>query len=144
MTEIAIIRCEKNLDTCPLKGCIKSLINAKATFSEYAKSSPSGILTCHCPGNNAVELASILKSKGAEVIHFCTYTFASKTSDGLSDKDGGFCENIDSIIERVSREADIRCIEGTAHLPKGYVPLVFETESDKARRDNYARTQINN
>lgn len=124
MSEIAIIRCEKNLDKCPLKGCLRSLIDTKAAFSDYEKGSPAGVLTCHCPGDNVIELAEILKSKGAEVIHFCTCTFATKTRDGWSAEEGGFCENIDQIMEKVSSEANITCVKGTAHLPKGYVPRV--------------------
>jgi len=125
MTEIAIIRCEKNLDKCPLKSCLKSLVNKKAAFTRYLDTSSAGVFTCRCPGDNVIELAKRLKSKGAEVIHFSTCTFATKTPKGWRVEEGGFCENIDEIMISVHKEADIPCVKGTAHLPKGYIPIVM-------------------
>jgi len=124
MTEIAIIRCEKNLEKCPLKNCLQSLVKQKQAFVQYENAIPAGVFVCKCPGDNAVNLAKVLKSKGAEVIHFTTCTFATKTAGGWSAENGGFCENIDRILETVSRESGIPCVKGTAHLPKGYVPAI--------------------
>ncbi|MFH2129948.1 MAG: CGGC domain-containing protein [bacterium] len=125
MAEIAIIRCEKNLEKCPLKSCLKSLVNKKEAFSQYSHASPAGIFVCRCPGDNVVELARKLKSKGAEVIHFTTCTFATKTLNGWCAEEGGFCERIDDIMKSVHKKADISCVKGTAHLPPGYVPVVL-------------------
>lgn len=124
MTDVAIIRCEKNRDKCPLKNCLKSLFDKKQAFADYELTSPAGVFTCRCPGDNAVDLAKKLKAKGAEVIHFTTCTFASKTADGWTSEDGGFCEDIENLISTVSREADIPCVRGTAHLPQGYHPVI--------------------
>jgi len=37
----------------------------------------------------------------------------------------GFSPDIDNILKRVSKEAEISCVKGTAHLPEGYVPQVL-------------------
>ncbi|MEA1934450.1 MAG: CGGC domain-containing protein [Thermodesulfobacteriota bacterium] len=126
MTKVAIIRCEKNMDKCPMTNCFKCLTETKEGFAEYDKCIPVGVFTCRCPGDNAVGLAKILKSKGAEVIHFCTCAFANKTKDGWDSSKKGFCENLDEIIERVNKESGLRCVKGTAHLPKGYTPEIWE------------------
>ncbi|MFO7886043.1 MAG: CGGC domain-containing protein [Desulfobacteraceae bacterium] len=126
MTQTALIRCEKNENRCPLTGCFKSMINTKEGFARYDECAPAGVFTCRCPGDNAVEFAKILKSKGAEAIHFCTCTFAKKGKDGWDDSNGGFCENIDSIIERVHAATGLSCVKGSAHLPRGYSPKVWE------------------
>jgi hypothetical protein len=67
-------------------------------------------------------LAKILKSKGAEAIHFCTCTFAGKTESGWEIAKGGFCDQIDALMEKVHQATDLPCVKGTAHLPKEYVP----------------------
>ena len=126
MTKVAIIRCEKNEERCPLTMCFKDLIETKEGFAEYDDCMPAGVFTCRCPGDNAVNLAKILKSKGAEAIHFCTCAFATKTDTGWDSSNGGFCENLDKIIERVSRESGLPCVKGTAHLPKGYTPETWK------------------
>jgi len=123
MTQVAIIRCEKNLEKCPLKSCLMSLVNKKQAFEQYTETTPGGVFVCRCPGDNAVELARKLKLKGADTIHFTTCTFASKTTDGWTEEAGGFCEEIDEIIARVSRTVGIPCVKGTAHLPQGYTPV---------------------
>jgi len=126
MTNIGIIRCEKNMDRCPLTNCIRSLQETQQAFAGYDACRLVGVFTCRCPGGDRiVDLARILKSKGAEAIHFCTCTFASKKPEGWT-KGEGFCEDIDPLIERVHREAGLRCVKGTAHLPPGYVPRVWE------------------
>ena len=106
--------------------CFKNLIETKEGFAEYDDCMPAGVFTCRCPGDNAVNLAKILKSKGAEAIHFCTCAFATKTDTGWDSSNGGFCKNLDKIIERVSRESGLPCVKGTAHLPKGYTPETWK------------------
>jgi len=120
MTKAAIIRCEKNMDKCPLTSCFKCLIENKEGFARYTDCEPVGVFSCRCPGDNVVNLSKILKSKGAEVIHFCTCAFAKKIDGKWLTKDGGFCDSLDKIIERVSKEVGLPCVKGTAHLPKNY------------------------
>ncbi len=122
MIKTAIIRCEKNMDRCPLTNCFKCMTEQKEGYAIYDKCMLTGVFTCRCPGDNLVNLANILKAKGAEAIHFCTCTFARKTESGWLMDDGGFCENIDKIIEQVYKETGVSCVKGTAHLPKNYKP----------------------
>ena len=122
MTKVAMIRCEKNEDRCPLTGCFNCLMAAKEGFAGYQDTLPAGVFTCRCPGDNLANLAKILKSKGAEAIHFCTCTFASKTENGWKMEKGGFCDHIDALMEQVHEATGLPCIKGTAHLPEGYVP----------------------
>jgi predicted metal-binding protein len=126
MTKAAIIRCEKNEEKCPLTNCLKCLLETKEGFERYSECMPAGVFTCRCPGDNASNLAKILKSKGAEVIHFCTCTFANKTDIGWDSSNGGFCENLDEIIGRVNKESGLPCVKGTAHLPKDYTLEILE------------------
>ena len=121
MTNIGMIRCEKNAEKCPLTNCFRCLIETKEGFAGYDKCFPAGVFTCRCPGDNSVNLAKILKSKGAEAIHFCTCTFAKKSDQGWVAKEGGFCEHIDKIIENVHKETGLPCVKGTAHLPNDYI-----------------------
>ena len=120
MTSVAIIRCEKNMDKCPLTSCFRCLMEKKEGFAIYKDCILAGVFTCRCPGDLAVNLSKILKAKGAEAIHFCTCTFAKRTGEGWVAEDGGFCENIDEIIEHVHKETGIPCVKGTAHLPQNY------------------------
>jgi predicted metal-binding protein len=122
MTQVAIIRCEKNMERCPLTNCLRCLREGKEGFANYDESRLVGIFACRCPGDNAVELARILKSKGAEAIHFCTCCFAKKVEGVWSVEEGGFCDHIDEIIGQVHRGVGIPCMKGTAHLPEGYEP----------------------
>ncbi len=127
MSKIAIIRCEKNQDECPLTACFATLAGKKAAFQIYNEDCQLvGLFTCRCPGDNAVDLARILKNKGAEAIHFCTCAFATQTDGGWSMENGGFCEDIDKIIERVHNETEITCVKGTAHLPGDYTIQKWE------------------
>ena len=82
MTKVGIIRCEKNETRCPLTNCFKTMIETTQGFGAYDACIPAGVFTCRCPGDNVADMAKILKSKGAEAIHLCTCTFASKTQDG--------------------------------------------------------------
>ena len=118
MTNVAIIRCDKNMDRCPLTSCFKCLAEKKEGFAIYDDCTLSGVFTCRCPGDITINLSKILKAKGAEAIHFCTCTFAKKTDEGWVANNGGFCDNIDKIIERITQETGLPCIKGTAHLPK--------------------------
>ena len=125
MTNIGIIRCEKNEARCPLTSCIKSLQNQIQGFKKYDNTSLIGVFTCKCPGDNVINLGKILKSKGADAIHFCTCTFSSK-KDGAWTLEDGFCNHTDSILKKLSEEVKIPCVKGTAHLPDGYQVEVFE------------------
>jgi predicted metal-binding protein len=121
MPKVAIIRCEKNQDECPLTAGFAALKSRTAAFKGYDEDCDLvGVFTCHCPGDSAIDLAGILKNKGVEVLHFCTCTFSAKTDGGWSMEKGGFCEGIDGIIERVHTETGLPCVKGTAHLPREY------------------------
>jgi predicted metal-binding protein len=106
MPKIGLIRCDKNLDKCPLTGCFTCL-------------------TCHCPGDDIVAKAKLLKTKGAEVIHLCTCLFCKREEGTTWTLGNGFCDHTDEMARRIADEAEITCIKGSAHLPKGYVPEVF-------------------
>ncbi len=124
MTRIGLIRCEKNETGCPLTGCLTSLKTASQGFAGTEDPELMGVFTCRCPGDNVVALAKILKAKGAEVVHWCTCAFAHR-EEGKWVRGGGFCDHVDALLERISRDAGIRCVKGTAHLPEGYVPETF-------------------
>jgi len=120
MTNVAIIRCSKNVDQCPLTNCLQCLADRKEGFAIYDDCNLIGVFTCSCPGDVAVDLAKILKEKGTETIHFCTCTFADKSDGGWVMDDGGFCDDIDRIIKDVHKATGVKCVKGTAHLPKDY------------------------
>lgn len=126
MTKIGILRCEKNGERCPLTNCLRCLREKKEGFARYADTELTGIFSCTCPGENAVHLGKILKSKGADVIHFCTCTFAKKTENGWRQGDG-FCDDLDRLVKSVATETGLPVIMGTAHLPEGYTPQVIES-----------------
>ncbi|MCP4647752.1 MAG: CGGC domain-containing protein [bacterium] len=121
MTNIGIIHCEKNMNRCPLTNCLRCLRERKEGFADYDDCQLVGVFLCRCPAENTVELAKILKAKGADAIHFCTCTFAKKKEEGWVMGEGGFCDHIDDIIQRVHEDVGVRCVKGTAHLPRGYV-----------------------
>ena len=121
MTKIALIRCEKNEERCPLTNCFKCMMEQKEGFAGYDDCYPAGVFTCRCPGDKTEDLAKILKSKGAEAIHFCTCMFAKKTEDGWV-YGNGFCDHLDDIMKKVHEATGLPCVKGAAHLPKGYVP----------------------
>ncbi|MBN2126164.1 MAG: CGGC domain-containing protein [Deltaproteobacteria bacterium] len=123
MTQIGIIRCEKNEEKCPLTSCFRSMREISEGFQDYESTAPAGVFTCRCPGEVAVQQARILKAKGAEAVHFCTCTFARKGPEGWVLEGGGFCDHIDEIIEKAHAETGIPCVKGTAHLPGGYTVL---------------------
>ncbi|GAB4348230.1 MAG: hypothetical protein Kow0099_30690 [Candidatus Abyssubacteria bacterium] len=125
MTSVGIIRCEKNEERCPLTNCLKSLRNTEQGFASYDGAELVGIFTCRCPGDNLVNLGKILKSKGAEMIHFCTCTFAHR-EEGKWMLGEGFCDHVDLLLRQLSREVGIPFVKGTAHLPEGYGVEVFK------------------
>lgn len=124
MANIGLIRCEKNEARCPLTGCLNSLSNRNQGFAGHDRTKLVGIFTCRCPGDDLVDMASILKSKGADTIHFCTCTFARK-EDGQWVAGDGFCDHVDEILQRIARQVQVCCVKGTAHLPEGYRPQIF-------------------
>ena len=125
MVNAAIIRCEKNMDRCPMTNCFRSLVQSKDGFALYDECMPAGVFTCRCPGENVIDLARILKAKGAQAIHFCTCTFARKADSGWRMDSGGFCERIDELVARVKQDTGLPCVKGTAHLPEGYRPAAW-------------------
>lgn len=124
MTKIGIIRCEKNEEKCPLTGCINCLGQKAQGFQGYDETSLAGVFTCRCPGDNLENLAKILKAKGAEAIHMPTCAFANKVDGKWTLEGGGFCEDIDGLLERMREATGLPCVKGTAHLPEGYVPEI--------------------
>lgn len=133
MSKVAIIRCEKNENSCPLTGCIRSLEGRQQGFQEYDTTQLAGVFTCHCPGDNVAALAKILKNKGAEAIHVCTCTFAMKNGSEWSLEEGGFCQRIDALLQAMHEASGLPCIKGTAHLPKGYAPQTTYYEKSESR-----------
>ncbi len=125
MAKIGIIRCEKNEHKCPLTSCLKSLADGAQGYAAHqGPNTLVGVFTCRCPGDQAENLGKILKSKGTEVVHWCTCLFAHK-EEGRWQVGDGLCRDVDALIQRVARGADIACVKGTAHLPEGYRPEVF-------------------
>ncbi len=127
MTKVGIIRCEKNMDRCPMTSCFRCLNEKIEGFSDYDDATLVGVFSCHCEGEGkiAVDLSKILKSKGVDVIHFCTCTFAKKKDKRWVMDEGGFCDKIDQIMEDVHQKTGIKLVKGTAHLPEGYTPQVW-------------------
>lgn len=126
MTKVAIIRCEKNENTCPMTACFKSITENNEGFERYDECMLAGVFACRCPGINAINLAKILKIKGVEAIHFCTCAFANKKNKEWRIEGGGFCDHIDTILEDIHKETGLPCVKGTAHLPKYYQLRVWE------------------
>lgn len=114
-----LVRCEKNEKNCPLTSCLKSLEKGSDGFSVHEESELIGLFTCRCPGDGIAEMAKILKSKGAEMIHFCTCTFAHRENGKWVNGDG-FCNDIDALIQKAADESGLPCVKGSAHLPEGY------------------------
>ena len=125
MTKIGLIRCDNNLDSCPMTGCFTCLQDKKQGFSRYEHTTLTGIMTCHCPGDDVVAKAKILKAKGANVIHLCTCLFSKRTEGKTWSLGNGFCDHADEMALRIAQEAGITCTKGSAHLPQGYTPETF-------------------
>ncbi|BBO67875.1 hypothetical protein DSCA_18050 [Desulfosarcina alkanivorans] len=124
MAKIGLIRCQKNETRCPLTGCFKCLENREQGFSGHEQTELVGVFTCRCPGDGLVDMAKILKSKGADTIHVCTCTFSHK-ADGKWIAGNGFCGDVDRLMAQIASETQMPCVKGTAHLPEGYHPRVF-------------------
>ena len=131
MVKIGLIRCEKNENRCPLTGCFRSIETATQGFSMYEEAEIVGVFTCRCPGDRLVEYGKILKSKGAEVIHFCTCAFSEK-SDGKWVLGNGFCDRLDDLMRNLSDATGLACVKGSAHLPEGYRPETINAGQNKA------------
>ncbi len=119
MTKVAIIRCEKNEELCPLTSCLKCLHETTEGFSLYDEAQLVGVFTYHGPDQDAARLAKILQSKGAEAIHLCTCAFAGKTKTGWTEG-MGFYDNADELLQAMHKATGLPCVKGTAHLPHGY------------------------
>lgn len=124
MTKIGIIRCEKNERRCPLTGCITCLGQGTQGFAGYDETALAGVFTCRCGDDDVEDLARILKAKGAEAIHVPTCLFANKVDGKWTLEGGGFCDKLDSLLERMNQASGLPCVRGTAHLPEGFVPEV--------------------
>ncbi len=118
MTNVAIIRCEKNEKSCPLTSCLRCLENAEQGFASYENPRLVGVFTCRCPGDEVSALAKILHKKGAEAIHLCTCLYAKKTADGWMQQNGGFCDKVETLCRTIQEATGLPCVKGTAHLPK--------------------------
>ncbi len=125
MKQIGIIRCEKNETRCPMTSCLKALDQGREGFQGEGELKLMGVFTCRCPGGGVADMARILKSKGAEQIHFCTCMFAHKDKDGWIEGDG-LCPHAADLARDAARAAGIPCVLGSAHLPKGYRPDIFK------------------
>jgi predicted metal-binding protein len=121
MEKLAIIRCEKNLDRCPMTECLESVRRRMDGFAGYEDPRLLGIFTCHCNDEIILNLCRILKEKGVEIIHFCTCTFAREGQEQWIEGEG-LCHHVDELMERIHKELGLRCVKGTAHLPKDYEP----------------------
>ncbi len=124
MKQIGIIRCEKNETRCPMTSCLKALDQGREGFQGEGELKLMGVFTCRCPGGGVADMARILKSKGAEQIHFCTCMFAHKDKDGWIEGDG-LCPHAADLARDAARAAGIPCVLGSAHLPEGYRPEIF-------------------
>ncbi len=122
MTKIGIIRCEKNENKCPLTGGINCLGKQTQGFQHYDQTQLMGVFTCRCDEDNVEDLARILKAKGAEAIHVPTCLFSNKVDGKWTLEGGGFCDKLDSLLERMREATGLPCIKGTAHLPEGFNP----------------------
>ena len=125
MAKIGLIRCERNIDKCPMTGCLTCINKNKQGFDAYEQAELVGTFTCTCPGDSLADFAKILKKKGAEAIHLATCAFAHK-EDGQWVLGNGLCAQPDDVIKKLAAAVDIPCIKGSAHLPAGYKPEVFK------------------
>ncbi|WP_461210632.1 CGGC domain-containing protein [Desulfocurvus sp. DL9XJH121] len=123
MKDIAIIRCEKNEQRCPLTSCLKCAEAGTQGFAVHGEPCRvRGVFTCRGEDTDVALLAAVLKAKGAEAVHLPTCVFASK-QDGAWTMGGGFCQRVDELVAAVRNEG-LDCVLGTAHLPEGYAPAL--------------------
>ena len=125
MTRIGLLRCRDNELTCPLTNCFRSMREKIQGFQDYQETSLIGVFTIPDDMDQAVDLAKILKSKGAEAIHMATCAFSHKAEGKTWTLGQGFYAQADELARRIASEVGIPCIKGTAHLPDGYQPEVF-------------------
>ena len=124
VAKIGIIRCGRNVDRCPMTGCLTCMQETRQGFQGYDRADLIGIFTCECPGDRLADYARILENKGADAIHLTTCAFAHK-EEGKWVQGSGLCALPDTIMERLAATVSIPCIKGSAHLPDGYRPEVF-------------------
>ncbi len=125
MTAIGLLRCRENETKCPLTNCFRSLFSREQAFSRYESTQLAGVFTIQEDWDRTLELAKILRSKGAEVIHITTCAFAHKESGTTWQLGDGFFPNSDELCAAVARETGLPCVKGSAHLPPDYTPQVF-------------------
>jgi predicted metal-binding protein len=125
MTAIGLFRCRTNETKCPLTNCFRSLFSRSQGFSGYEHTELAGVFTLQEELEANLDLARILKSKGAEAIHVATCAFARKGEGKTWHLGGGFVDNVDDLCAAIAQETGIPCIKGSAHLPEGYTPDVF-------------------
>ena len=126
MSKIAILRSAKNARRCPLTNCLRCLAGAREGFAGYDDPEPAGIFTLDPDPEENLQLARILKSKGAEAIHVTTCAFAKKGEGGWVLGDGLEKDlDLEGLLKRMAQDTGLPCVLGTAHLPEGYQPLRF-------------------
>jgi predicted metal-binding protein len=125
MTAIGLFRCRKNETKCPLTNCFRSLFSRQQGFSDYEQTEIAGVFTLQDDQAINLDLAKILKSKGAEAIHITTCAFAHKGEGKTWHLGNGFAKNVDELCAAIAKETGLPCIKGSAHLPEGYTPQVF-------------------
>lgn len=127
MTAIGLLRCRTNETKCPLTNCFKSLFSRQQGFAGYEQTDLAGVFTIQEDPTATVDLAKILKAKGAQAIHVATCAFAHK-GEGMTWHLGkGFVPNVDDLCASIAQETGLPCIKGSAHLPEGYAPEVFRS-----------------
>lgn len=128
MTKIAILRSDRNSHKCPLTSCFKCLRDCTQGFAGYENTELVGVFTLAKEGQDSINLAKILKAKGAEAVHVVTCAFSSKSENGwtlgqgLEQKEG---QDLDRLLRDMAGATGLPFIKGTAHLPQGYAPERF-------------------
>ena len=125
MTAIGLLRCPENEFKCPLTNCFRSLLSRQQAFAGYEHTDLAGVFTMHRNRDTTLDLARILQSKGAEVIHVVTCAFAHKDQGKTWHLGNGFVSNVDDLCAAISTASGLPCIKGSAHLPRNYSPEVF-------------------
>ncbi len=124
MTRIGMLRSRHNERQCPLTNCFKSLDEGVQGFSDDGGAVPAGVFTLAESDDETVQLAKILKSKGADAVHIVTCAFARKADAGWV-VEAERLTAMEALAGRIASEAKLPCVLGTAHLPEGYAPLRY-------------------
>ena len=124
MTKIGLLRCPQNDTKCPLTSCLKTMAAGTEGFSGYEGTELAGVFTLTDSRDKNMELAKILKAKGADVLHLVTCGFAKK-QDGKWYAGNGFVEGPEELMSDLAKETGLPCVLGGAHLPEGYTPVIF-------------------